>query len=232
MKINGSTQFDTPFAKNAFELIGESEFKIILEKNKKNCLFCEPSSPKKILFETDNFYVTFDDSPLIEGHIMIHSKVHYGCCGEVSEELWEELLQLKSQVHDLIIDLYGVCSFYEHGRAGHCSVSTDETLCEHFHLHALPLAEDISSDIAQNHEVFKLNDIKELPSYYEQYDQYLLYENKDALYFYPVVDEIPSHYLRTIVANKINHPERANWEINTNLEFVNNLKKKIESKYE
>lgn len=232
MKSKNSAQLHPRFSKDALYPIGESEFQTILKKNKKKCLFCEPSSPKKILFETDNFFVTFDDSPLLEGHIMIHTKTHYGCCGEISEELFDEFIDLKSQVQDLIQDLYGVCSFYEHGRAGHCSISADETLCEHFHLHALPFSEDISNEIAHQHEKFILGDIRELSSYYEQYDQYLLYENEEAIYFFPVVDKISNHFLRTIVAQKLGCPDKANWENSTNLELINNLKKKIELKYE
>ena len=152
MKKNHPSHFPTPFSQNAFDIIDKTEFKTILEKNKKDCLFCKPTSPKKILLETSNFYVTFDDSPLLEGHLMIHTKIHYGCCGEIPEEQFEEFIHLKTQVKNIIENLYGVCSFYEHGRAGHCSISIDDTLCEHFHLHALPLADDISSDIELHHK--------------------------------------------------------------------------------
>ena len=220
------------FSPNALDDITLDEFQRILIENKKQCLFCKPSSSKKILVETPHFYVTFDDSPLLEGHLMIHTKVHYGCSGEIAEDQMEEFTLLKDSVKELIEDIYGSWSFYEHGRAGHCSISGDEVLCEHFHMHVLPLTIDISSDIKNGFKEIIFKDVREIPRYYEQYDQYLLYENKDGIHFYPVLDKIPSHFLRTIIAEKIKKPERSNWEQSTNLEMINTLKQKIKSKYE
>jgi len=45
------------------------------------------------LLETDHFWVILDSSPLVEGHILIHSKGHIGCAGEVESETFPELLK-------------------------------------------------------------------------------------------------------------------------------------------
>jgi len=215
----------------AHGIITASEFSNILQENRRNCLFCTPSSPKKILIETHNFFVTYDDSPLIEGHILIHSKEHYGCSGELPENLFKELLEIKDIVYSLVIELYGACSFYEHGRAGHCSISLDETLCEHFHLHALPLVEDISRDIATTHKDIELSSFSDVPKFFEQYDQYLLFEQGDIVHFYPVLTEIPSHFLRTVISEKIGQPERADWATAHDRDMVNSMKEKVKKVY-
>lgn len=226
-------QFCLP-SPDSFNEIDSIEFEEILKKNKKNCLFCKPNSSKKIIYETDNFYVTFDDSPLLEGHIIIHTKIHYGCSGEIPADQMPEFISLKNQVKNMIESSYGSCSFYEHGRAGHCSILDEDLLCEHFHLHALPLEMDISNEITNvsNFKKILLKKTEDILTYYEKYDHYLLYEHKDRLYFYPVTNKIPSHFLRTIIANNIKHPERADWEDCTNLKMINNLKQKMKSQYE
>lgn len=57
--------------------ISRDEFVKIQEFTK--CIFCEPPA-KKILIETDNFYVTYDACALLEGHAEIHTKKTYWLC--------------------------------------------------------------------------------------------------------------------------------------------------------
>lgn len=230
--MNQFTKLKDFLSPNALDNIEHNEFNIILKQNRESCLFCKPSSPKKILIETPKFYVTYDDSPLIEGHVMIHSKVHYGCSGELPEEDFVEFIQIKSQLQELIESIYGVCSFYEHGRAGHCSILNSDVLCEHFHLHALPLRADIASKIENHFEEITLDSLSLLHEYYEQYDQYLLYENENGIRFYPVQGEIPSHFLRTVISEEIGKPERADWQKVADLTLINNLKQKVKAYYE
>lgn len=98
MKNNKSLNFPVPFSSQALNQISDDEFVTILLQNRKMCLFCKPTSAKKILIETKHFYVTFDDSPLLEGHLMIHTKTHYGCGGEIPEELFAEFIGIKNRV--------------------------------------------------------------------------------------------------------------------------------------
>lgn len=110
-----------------------------MDKNS-NCVFCQADEKLKI-YETKNLFVLFDPYPLTEGHLMISSKCHYGCAGEIPEEFMEELSFLKEKVRLILNKVYGKTSFYEHGRAGGC-MATDpgNRLCHHFHLHALPFS--------------------------------------------------------------------------------------------
>ena len=68
----------------------------------------------------------------------------------------------------------------------------------------------------------------EIPKLYEEYDQYLYFENtRGVKYFFPVTGPIPSHYLRTLIANAIGQPERADWEKYFSRDAINNFKKEI-----
>lgn len=88
--------------------INEKEFPDLLVDD--ICVFCTPPG-KKILFETANFFVTFDASPLTEGHLLIHTKDHIGCAAEVDPEQQDELLDLKTTIGRMISDIFGAVSF-------------------------------------------------------------------------------------------------------------------------
>lgn len=206
------------------DLVSDEEFAHM--RNLKECVFCAPPE-KKILTETDHFFVTFDASPLLEGHVDIHTKEHIGCSGEIAPDIYEEFVELKQWVGGLITDLYEQASFYEHGRAGHCGMTLDGVECHHFHMHALPLSQDISSDIATMLKPVVLGGgEREIPVLYERYDQYLYFENLDGKqFFFPANKPLPSHYLRTVIANAIGRPERSDWETYGDKEALNNFKR-------
>lgn len=191
------------------------------------CIFCNPPA-LELLTETSNFYVTFDASPLVEGHVDIHTKEHIGCAAEMEPSIYEEFIALKRWIAAIIKKHYGVVSFYEHGRAGHCGMTVDGVICHHFHLHALPLKEDISKEISEISSPISLKDESEISQLYEEYDQYLYFENKEGTkYFFPVNDTLPSHYLRTVIANAIGRPQRANWEQEFDKDTINQFKTKL-----
>lgn len=202
--------------------LSNDEFAEIQEFTK--CIFCEPPR-KKILAETDNFYVTYDACALLDGHIELHSKEHIGCSAEVDSEMYDEFIDLKKWMGELVKETYGQVSFYEHGRAGHCSMTVDGVICHHFHMHALPLSEDVSPQVTSLVKPIMIQSEREIPELYEQYDQYLYLENTlGQKFFYPVNQPIPSHYLRTVIAEAINHPERADWENYFDKDAINRFK--------
>lgn len=211
------------------ELLSKNEFTEIQEFTR--CIFCEPPK-KKILAETKNFYATYDACALLDGHAEIHTKEHIGCSAEVSDEIFDEFVELKAWLGKLVSDIYGDVSFYEHGRAGHCSMTVDGVICHHFHMHALPFTNDISGQIASDiSEPIIIKDEYEIPKLYEEYDQYLYFEDTQGIkYFFPVTGDIPSHYLRTMIATSIEKPERADWEHYFSRDAINNFKKAITEK--
>lgn len=219
------TSVDTSTKINT-ELLSRGEFTEIQEFTK--CIFCEPPR-KKILTETKNFYVTYDACALLDGHAEIHTKDHIGCSAEIDQSVYDEFVELKSWLGDLITRLFGNVSFYEHGRAGHCSMTVDGVLCHHFHMHALPFTHDISEAISKDvSKPIILENEYEIPKLYEEYDQYLYFEDTQGIkYFFPVTKPIPSHYLRTLMANAIGQPERADWEKYFSRDAINNFKRMI-----
>jgi diadenosine tetraphosphate (Ap4A) HIT family hydrolase len=207
------------------DLVNDKEFNEM--RDIKECVFCKPPE-KKIFAETENFYITFDASPLLEGHVDLHTKDHIGCSAEIDPEIYEEFIELKKWVGEIITDIYGQVSFYEHGRAGHCSMTLNGVECHHFHMHALPLNEDISAEVSKMFKPIMLEDENDIPVLYERYDQYLYFENTDGeKFFYPANKPLPSHYLRTVIANVIGKPERSDWESYGGKESLNKFKRAL-----
>ena len=99
-------------------------------------------------------------------------------------------------------------------------------------MHALPLKNDISETIQEKFERTEIKDFSGITKLYEQFDQYLYFENEKSKNFYIVPGDIPNHYLRTVVADAIDFPERANWESSTNVEWINLFKAKLKDIYE
>lgn len=187
----------------------------------KGCIFCEEKF-KAILFYNENFIVALDDFPLMEGHILIFSKGHFGCGGELPKAISIDLMNVKDKISSLLRDIYGKVSFYEHGRAGHCvSFNPDERLCHHFHLHALPLTHDISDVLDNQFQRIDMPSYAMISDFFQKYGEYLFFENNNKNpMFYPVVNQIPPHLLRTLVANALQAPERANWENLHNNDYI------------
>lgn len=205
--------------------ISEAEFPDLLVDD--ICVFCTPPN-KKILLETPNFFVSFDASPLTEGHLLIHTKDHIGCAAEVDPDQQQELLILKSLIGRMVTDIYGSVSFYEHGRAGHCSIIIDDKICHHFHLHALPITATVNETIAERFRPLVVEDYKQLPSLYEEYGTYLYFENfKGEMYYFPVKDDLEPHYFRTIISDAIGTPDRADYKTYTNLADINAFIEKV-----
>lgn len=207
------------------DLVNDKEFNEM--RDIKECVFCKPPQ-KKIFAETENFYITFDASPLLEGHVDLHTKDHIGCSAEIDSEIYEEFTALKQWVGEIITDIYGQVSFYEHGRAGHCSMTLNGVECHHFHMHALPLDEDIPAEVSKMFKPIMLGDENDIPIQYERYDQYLYFENTDGeKFFFPANKPLPSHYLRTVIANAIGKPERSDWESYGDKESLNKFKRAL-----
>lgn len=198
----------------------------IKQNIQKGCIFCEAKS-HIILFSSENFIVALDNFPLIEGHLLIFSKGHYGCAGEVPYEHLLELVELKEKTSRILADTYSNSSFYEHGRAGSCvSFGPDDRLCHHFHLHALPLPLSCDISIELNRR-FKQQ--VNVPSYiamgklFQQFGEYLYFENnREQAIFYPIAENIPSHLMRTLISEALNYPERSDWENFNDQVFIKN----------
>lgn len=179
------------------------------------CLFCHPNEGM-ILHETENFLSLLCNFPASIGHIMISSKAHYGSMGELEGDWFRELAVLKNEITNWYQFQGKESLFYEHGRAGSCHAVQEVGMqCEHFHLNVLAAPICIHDELAKIYGMgIQINKLEETRELFDEWGEYLFFENsKGKAVFYPVADkEVPSHLLRTLLCQKLNHPEKANWE--------------------
>jgi diadenosine tetraphosphate (Ap4A) HIT family hydrolase len=177
-----------------------------------NCVFCAGNG--HFISQTDNFYLRLDDSPIIEGHSLICTNKHYPSFADIDFDLIDELESFMAQTRHLFERVYGACMFFEHGRTASCAVrNPNELFCYHAHIHAVPIATDISQLIAAKLPQIQIKSWRDLIEQGQiTPDGYLFIETPtETRSFYPVVRPIGQHFLRTCLANTIGHPNRANW---------------------
>ncbi len=191
---------------------GHRSHTTLLKQYRLGCVFCAPA-PELQLLRSADFGVVLDVAPLSEGHLLIHSTAHWSCAGEIPARLRRELHEMKDAVSQLLSRTYGAVSFYEHGRAGQCITDGPEhRLCHHFHMHAVPVDIGAADELDSRFQRLAVVGIQDVPDLYDAYGPYLYWENSaGSAAYYPVGEEIERHLLRTIVARRLGHPERADW---------------------
>jgi diadenosine tetraphosphate (Ap4A) HIT family hydrolase len=176
------------------------------------CVFCQPR-PELLWKSTENFGVCFDVAPLVTGHMIIFSREHHACAGEVPPPYFGELAAVRGDVKRTLRAVWGSVTLYEHGRAGHClSDGPEHRLCHHFHLHCVPGHNDVVDELADRFEQVAMAKYSDLPDIYAEYGNYLYLEtDAGELHYFVVREEIERHLLRTLISRCSGHPERADW---------------------
>jgi diadenosine tetraphosphate (Ap4A) HIT family hydrolase len=193
----------------------------IAERYQQGCVFCSPH-PALVLLQSENFEVCFDVAPILPGHLIIYSREHLACAGALPRKHMGELDALRQDVASLLRRTYGACTFYEHGRAGHClSDGPEHRLCHHFHLHCVPGDHSITRELSVRFPTLSMSAYGELIDLYEQYGDYLYLEpDSGKMSFLVVAEEIERHLLRTKIAEHCGHPARANWRENADFSVL------------
>jgi diadenosine tetraphosphate (Ap4A) HIT family hydrolase len=176
-----------------------------------NCIFCLRT--RSVMLRTDELYVQLDDAPIVEGHALIVPNKHYASIADTPAAVLAELDRVCDLFRENYYREYGHFAMFEHGRTGHCLVSTsDEQICHHAHVHVLPLPRDMAMGISLRQKVM-FSDWTEVPELAKDIDGYLIVQSSSRQkIFYPVTRQLESHYLRKIAAALINDPGRADWQ--------------------
>lgn len=181
----------------------------------KDCCFCTEvetklmpqmlggyaSSPSRIVAESGSFVALPSVSPLAAGHLLVLSKEHYTSLAQIQPEKYDEFMNFVRMLDSHLQRHCGSVLLFEHGvgsgRTGGCGIT-------HAHLHLLPLSRETSLDIkkqvAQNYHLCgpkKFQDFCSEPA--REYSYLLFGFNLDEL-FYVFSEEIPSQYLRRMIA--------------------------------
>lgn len=102
--------------------------------------------PSLVLAQDSDFYVTPDVAPLVEGHLLLVSQMHWLCGGQLPERLWNAACSWRERVADWYVQAYGSGDVLvmEHGPA----TSQGGGACiDHFHWHLLPDRGELAAQV-------------------------------------------------------------------------------------
>lgn len=200
------------------------------------CVYCHPAD-HLIVAKLKNFNIVIDPYPLCEGHVMVISKEHFGCVGEMPAGLIGECHEISNVLSSFFIERYYDVLSFEHGRAGICIERGIP--CSHMHLHFLPAKVDVSGMLSRLFSAVDVEDLRHIPRHFHSFGEYIYYHNHLAKgrYLYLLNSQsIPPHYMRTVIADARAEPHLSDWEtyqnpdlIRKNSEFQQILRKYLEN---
>ncbi len=170
-------------------------------RDESECIFCFPL-PELIVKEFADFMVIVDTHPISKGHLLLITKLHYGCFGDLP-------IVIRSEIEDFLLQIKRPFILYEHGRAGACGLQ--ENICEHFHFNII-FPSVGNNKIANTLSGFKIDSFEDLVEYYQKSGNYLFLKTENEGYILTEPRKPPKHYLRTVVATSFGSPELSDWE--------------------
>ena len=154
--------------------------------------------------KTDNFWITCDVHPIVEGHILIIPKSHLSSIGEYPEEIYNEFIQLNREVSDFLLQEYEKVSSFEHGKIA-------QTVF-HSHVHYLPFGGLANVIVKEGSKYFKgIKDLDELKSIFLKDDKYLFFSIGKSMWVVDTSISAP-RFFRDRFANALGTPEKGNWK--------------------
>ena len=177
-----------------------------------DCVFCDRSQfEERLCGETNDFWIIATLGQITDGgYVLLVPKRHVECVGAMTSKEIKLLEKLLIKISDALLKEYSFSSptLFEHGIVG-------QTI-KHAHLHVVPVNLDITNRIIRDfsRNVFLIQ--KSLSQFRMACKKiqkpYILWEDFTVgglkAFLSP---DAPLQYLRTVVAEALGRPERANW---------------------
>ena len=175
---------------------------------KKHCKFCvENKIREELLFETENLFIMPDLGPIAKTHLLILPKKHYVNIGNMPKKIHEELNLTIEKIKTTLLDVFGEKTIlFEHGPASITEKGGNSI--DHAHLHLVTHTIPLIKMLKKKFQYLKINQLNELKSN----APYLFVEENNERYSFNISSNIPSQYLRKIIAEKNELPW--NWREN------------------
>jgi diadenosine tetraphosphate (Ap4A) HIT family hydrolase len=160
--------------------------------------FAEFGQDSRVLLETGSFVVVPSLGALVPGHILILPRSHYFSTAEMPEPELRYLESLASRSREIVSEVYGPCSFFEHGcvegigKAGAC--------IDHAHLHLLPVGENLQPEIERKFGLaVSVRGLRDLKQFVSNGIPYLYYRPPDGLAYGYEARTAPTQFFRQLV---------------------------------
>ncbi|MEU8606790.1 hypothetical protein AB0C29_02135 [Actinoplanes sp. NPDC048791] len=180
-----------------------------------NCRFCDRPDPERIIAMGDSEYLQLSLGPLVEGHTMVVTREHYSCSAETPAEQFDRIFRTGEDALARLSEIYGSDggTIFEHGRSGAClPPGHGDDHCFHAHVHLLPVKVAVTESIVNRYKIQRLSDWGEVRATYQQDGKpYLLTRDASGIAYVADPQDLPRHYLRSVVAEQFGMPELADW---------------------
>lgn len=166
-----------------------------------NAYFARYGRTVRSILRTDAFYAFPSLGQIAEGHLLVVPVEHYCALADLPDNRLKELEGLSRHVRSALTEQFGVCIFFEHGirgsGSGGCGI-------DHAHLHAVPVAADGVLDVLRREfGGCAIHDFAAIKEAVKQESSYLFFEDSSTNRYVFPVKELPSQYMRKLVADSI-----------------------------
>ncbi|MBI1925820.1 hypothetical protein HYR99_16420 [Candidatus Poribacteria bacterium] len=202
------------------------------------CPYCEgflaPNAQEKdkiwntILFESEHFVVVPTLGMILPGWLLIVAKQHLPNFAVLPEEWYSELKDIKARVHSKESELFHEPIVFEHGpKPGDATVGS---CIDHAHLHMIPIDRDILSELNTHYTFNRISNLHELRTHYREKGAYLYYENQRHEKYVCTAKQVPSQFIRQLIAHKCGKENRWDWAVFPETENIQKTVKHFEVK--
>lgn len=176
-----------------------------------DCIFCDPGKLKsRTLTNFPGVSVVATLGQITEGgYLLLIPTTHSSCLGALDKEQIVSFDKIvKKFIALLKFEYPGPVTIFEHGIVG-------QTI-SHAHLHLLPAALDLTGKVASDFpssRIEVIDSFTQLQALYRiRQEPYLLWSTFNDKYLVCWNPPAPAQYLRTVSAELLGVPERANWK--------------------
>ena len=197
-----------------------------------NCRLCWAKSKlgklypeNTVLYSSDHFITIPAVGSLISCYLLMVSRKHMRSLATLNKS---ELAIVEKELGKLLHYLKPISKqwmIFEHGNMKHLAHSSSCCI-DHFHLHVLPLDEEqsnliiniISRDLEIKAKIHSLEDFHEYKG--KNLSNYILLRTPDGSFKIFSSSNIPSQYIRKIIAEAYDSETTWNWRIHSNTENI------------
>lgn len=164
---------------------------------------------KRVLYESQHFVVFPTLGHLVEGYLLLGSRLHYPCIGSLPHMFTDELEILQEKVRKVLYEHYSSPVFFEHGpvsrtKTGGCCV-------DHLHLHAVPLDIHLADEVRRYFPSEEVDSLSSLSQYFDKGIPYFYVEDNTGKFVFPLHEAVPSQFMRKIIAKQVDKEDLWDW---------------------
>lgn len=178
-----------------------------------------------VIWEDDYFVVVPTLGCIVPGYVLIIPKSHHLGMATLPRHQIERLTELKEHIKKILAANFTTPIFFEHGPI--CNLQNRAGSClDHAHLHCVPVDLDFTHLLKRRHSLSLLENYEDIVSQYRINQSYIYYENPSGKKYVFSDVNIPSQYLRRLIAEHIDLPMQWDWALSS---FEDNAKMTVDT---